>query len=88
MARVLRPGGEIILANHLGAEDGIQAVIEEKCAGIAKRIGWSTEFKLSRLESWAKSSGMSEEVTAKDAFPGGFFKVVRLRKPATDAMAA
>jgi phosphatidylethanolamine/phosphatidyl-N-methylethanolamine N-methyltransferase len=88
MARVLRPGGEIILANHLGAEDGIQAVIEEKCAGIAKRIGWSTEFKLSRLESWAKSSGMIEEVTAKDAFPGGFFKVVRLRKPATDAMAA
>lgn len=88
MARVLRPGGEIVLANHLGAEDGLQAVIEEKCAGIARRIGWSTEFKLSRIESWAKASGMIEEVTAKDAFPGGFFKVIRLKKPADSAMAA
>jgi phosphatidylethanolamine/phosphatidyl-N-methylethanolamine N-methyltransferase len=88
MARVLRPGGEIILANHLGAEDGLQAVIEEKCSAIARRIGWSTEFKLSRIESWAEASGMIEEVTAKDTFPGGFFKVVRLRKPADSAMAA
>ena len=88
MARVLRPGGEIILANHLGAEDGLQAVIEERCSAIARRIGWSTEFKLSRLEAWAKTSGMSEEVTAKDTFPGGFFKVVRLRKPGASAMAA
>ncbi len=88
MARVLRPGGEIILANHLGAEEGLQAVIEEKCSAIAKRIGWSTEFKLSRIESWAKASGMIEHVSAKDAFPGGFFKVIRLRKPADSAMAA
>lgn len=88
MARVLRPGGEIILANHLGAEDGIQAVIEEKCSAIARRIGWSTEFKLSRIESWAAASGMIEAVSTRDAFPGGFFKVIRLRKPGSNAMAA
>jgi phosphatidylethanolamine/phosphatidyl-N-methylethanolamine N-methyltransferase len=88
MARVLRPGGEIILANHLGAEEGLQAAIEEKCAGIAKRIGWSTEFKLSRIENWAQASGMIERVSARDAFPGGFFKVVRLRKPNDSALAA
>jgi phosphatidylethanolamine/phosphatidyl-N-methylethanolamine N-methyltransferase len=88
MARVLRPGGEIILTNHLGAEQGLQAVIEEKCAGIAKRIGWSTEFKLSRIESWAERSGMIEAVSAKDTFPVGFFKVIRLRKPSDSAMAA
>jgi phosphatidylethanolamine/phosphatidyl-N-methylethanolamine N-methyltransferase len=88
MARVLRPGGEIILANHLGAEEGLQAAIEEKCAGIAKRIGWSTEFKLSRIENWAQGSGMIERVSARDAFPGGFFKVVRLRKPSDSALAA
>ena len=88
MARVLRPGGEIILTNHLGAEEGLQAAIEEKCAGIAKRIGWSTEFKLSRIENWAQASGMIERVSARDAFPGGFFKVVRLRKPSDSALAA
>ena len=88
MARVLRPGGEIILANHLGAEDGLQAVIEERCSAIARRIGWSTEFKLSRIENWALDSGMIEQVTAKDTFPGGFFKVIRLRKPADAALAA
>jgi len=88
MARVLRPGGEIILANHLGAEDGLQAVIEERCSAIARRIGWSTEFKLSRIESWARSSGMIEHVSAKDTFPGGFFKVIRLKKPSDSAMAA
>jgi phosphatidylethanolamine/phosphatidyl-N-methylethanolamine N-methyltransferase len=88
MARVLRPGGEIILTNHLGAEEGLQAAIEEKCASIAKRIGWSTEFKLSRIENWAQESGMIERVSARDAFPGGFFKVVRLRKPSDSALAA
>jgi phosphatidylethanolamine/phosphatidyl-N-methylethanolamine N-methyltransferase len=88
MARVLRPGGEIVLANHLGAEEGLQAVIEEKCSAIARRIGWSTEFKLSRIENWARASGMIEHVSAKDTFPGGFFKVIRLKKPADSAMAA
>jgi phosphatidylethanolamine/phosphatidyl-N-methylethanolamine N-methyltransferase len=88
MARVLKPGGEIILANHLGAEDGLQAAIEEKCSGIARRIGWSTEFKLSRIESWAGASGMIEQVTAKDTFPVGFFKIIRLRKPTERVMAA
>src|ERR1022692_3150113 len=39
-ARVLKPGGEIVLVNHLGAEDGLRASFEQWFAPIARRLGW------------------------------------------------
>src|SRR5918999_825308 len=39
-ARVVRPGGEIILVNHLGAESGPRALFEAAFAPIARRLGW------------------------------------------------
>src|SRR5437588_8280069 len=39
-ARVIRPGGEIVLVNHLGAETGLRAVCEKSFAPFARRRGW------------------------------------------------
>jgi phosphatidylethanolamine/phosphatidyl-N-methylethanolamine N-methyltransferase len=79
-ARVLRPGGEIVLANHFGQPAGAVAKIEELASPIASRIGWSSDFKASRVESWARETGIMDIVELKPLFPYGFFKLMRVKK--------
>jgi phosphatidylethanolamine/phosphatidyl-N-methylethanolamine N-methyltransferase len=43
-ARVVRPGGEIILANRVGAEAGLRRAAEEMLQPIVRQLGWRTEF--------------------------------------------
>jgi phosphatidylethanolamine/phosphatidyl-N-methylethanolamine N-methyltransferase len=81
MARVVRPGGEIVLVNHFGQDEGPLAQIETALAPITTRIGWSSDFKASRVTKWARSRGL-EPLPLRRVFPGGFFKLLRIRKPA------
>ena len=53
-ARVLKPGGEIILVNHLGAETGLRRAFEQGFAPVARRLGWRPEFPWARLARWAE----------------------------------
>ena len=78
-ARVLKPGGEIILANHFGQADGALARVEQAVAPFCARIGWSSDFKVARIERWARTAG-AEVVEVRPVFPGGFFKIMRVRK--------
>lgn len=80
MARVLRPGGEIVLANHFGQDRGPLARIETAVAPLCSRIGWSSDFKAARIAAWARPKGY-EVLPLQPVFPGGFFKILRLRKP-------
>jgi phosphatidylethanolamine/phosphatidyl-N-methylethanolamine N-methyltransferase len=80
MARVLRPGGEIVLVNHFGQANGPLARVEEAVEPLCSRIGWSSAFKASRIETWARRAGL-QPLDLAPVFPGGFFKVLRLRKP-------
>jgi phosphatidylethanolamine/phosphatidyl-N-methylethanolamine N-methyltransferase len=82
LARVLRPGGEIVLANHWGQPKGPIAALEELASPVVKAIGWSSAFKASRVEAWARTTGRMEVVELKPLFPGGFFKLMRIRKRA------
>jgi phosphatidylethanolamine/phosphatidyl-N-methylethanolamine N-methyltransferase len=79
-ARVLKPGGEIILVNHFGQADGPLARVEEVVAPLCSRIGWSSDFKASRIEAWARATGLGQVVGVKPVFPGGFFKIMRIRR--------
>lgn len=79
-ARVLKPGGEIVLANHFGQPSGPVAALEELASPLAKAIGWSSAFKASRVEAWARTTGRMEVVELKPLFPVGFFKLMRVRK--------
>ena len=51
-ARITRPGGEIILINHLGAEGGLRRAFEQGFAPVARRLGWRPEFPWARLAQW------------------------------------
>ncbi len=77
-ARVLKPGGEIILVNHIGAETGLVASLEKAVAPLAKRIGWRSEFQLGRIRAWAETAGFAV-ASAKRVGLAGFFTVVRLK---------
>jgi len=82
-ARVVRPGGEIIVASKLGDDHGVHVRFEEAIAPIVKKVGWSSAFKLSRITSWAERRGDMRVEEVAPAFPAGFFKIVRLRKLST-----
>src|SRR3984893_17938499 len=52
--RVTKPGGEIILVNHLGADAGLQREFEHLLAPLGRRLGWRPEFKWARLAQWSE----------------------------------
>ena len=80
--RVLRPGGEIILINHLGAETGWRRVFEFVFAPLAARLGWSPDFPFARLADWAtRASGISL-IERRPMPPLGHFSLIRFGKTA------
>ncbi|MBA4791903.1 MAG: class I SAM-dependent methyltransferase [Rhizobiales bacterium] len=80
MRRVLKPGGEIIIASKLGANEGPVMQFEQALAPIVKKVGWSIAFKSSRLSDWAKRHPDMEMGDIVPVFPAGFFKLARIRK--------
>lgn len=76
-ARVLRPGGEIILVSHIGAESGPMAAFEKAVAPLAKRVGWRAEFPLQRIRDWGKGAGFEVAETRKFGLLD-YFTLIRL----------
>ena len=75
--RVVKPGGEIILVNHLGAERGARRVFERGFAPAARRLGWRPEFPWARLSAWAARHGGVELVERLPMPPLGHFSLIR-----------
>jgi len=49
MARVCKPGGQIVITNHFAREKGVMAVIERLMAPFEKALGWHSDFSLTRV---------------------------------------
>jgi len=79
-ARVIRPGGEIVLVNHLGAEQGLRAILEGWFAPLARRLGWRPEFRWERLANWAARHGGVQIVERRPMPPLGHFSLIRFAK--------
>ncbi len=79
-ARVLRPGGEIILVNHIGAETGMRRAFERGFAPLARRLGWRPEFRFGRLAQWAERPGSVRVIERRAMPPLGHFSLIRFRK--------
>ena len=78
--RVTKPGGEIILVNHLGAENGFRAAYESAFAPIARQLGWQVGFRWRRLEQWAARHGGVELIERRPMPPLGHFSLIRFGK--------
>ena len=54
--RVVKPGGRIILVNHLYSEKGVAAAVERWAAKRTRGLGLRPDFPFARLAAWAQSN--------------------------------
>jgi phosphatidylethanolamine/phosphatidyl-N-methylethanolamine N-methyltransferase len=80
-ARVVKPGGEIVLVNHLGAETGLLRAAETGLAPMVHRLGWRPEFPFARLSAWAQRAGF-RLLERRSIQPLGQFSLMRFRTSA------
>jgi phosphatidylethanolamine/phosphatidyl-N-methylethanolamine N-methyltransferase len=86
-ARVLRPGGELIILTRVSADAGMRRFIEQRLQPVVRPLGFRTaEFAWSRYAKWLAAAGTMELVERRLVPPLGHFSLVRFRK--TDIAAA
>ena len=79
-ARVLKPGGEIVLVSRVGAEAGLRRSLERWFAPAARKLGWRTEFSFERYARWADQSPAMRLVERRPMPPLGHFSLIRFVK--------
>ncbi len=87
-ARVVKPGGQIILVNHLYSEHGIAAAVERLLAERARAAGLRPEFPFARLADWAANHGGAELIERRKIKPFGVYTLVRFRRIEKQRVAA
>jgi phosphatidylethanolamine/phosphatidyl-N-methylethanolamine N-methyltransferase len=85
-ARILKPGGEIVLVSRLGAEAGLRRALERWFAPAARKLGWRSEFSWERYARWAEQTPGMELVERRSMPPFGHFSLIRFAKNARAAV--
>jgi len=80
-ARVLRPGGELIILTRVSADAGMRRFIEQQLQPVVRRLGFRTaEFAWSRYTRWLAGAKGMELAERRLIPPLGHFSLVRFRK--------
>jgi len=80
-ARVLRPGGDLIILTRVSADAGLRRFIEQRLQPVVRRLGFRTaEFAWSRYTNWLAGATRIELVERRLIPPFGHFSLVRFRK--------
>lgn len=80
-ARVLRPGGELIILTRVSADAGMRRFIERQLQPVVCRLGFRTaEFSWSRYTKWLAGAKDVELLERRLIPPLGHFSLVRFRK--------
>ena len=80
LARVVRPGGEIVLVNHIGADSGPIAAIEGWMGRRSADLGWRPEFPWSVVGDWIAGRNDIVLVERRKLAPLGLFTLARLAR--------
>lgn len=86
-ARVLKPGGEIILTSRVGADAGLRQSVEQLLAPVTRRLGWRTQFPWRRYTDWVARSETIRVVEHRPLPPLGHFSLIRFGKDPAPAAA-
>ena len=84
LARVCRPGGEVLLVNHFSTEEGMRGWVERRMAPFADKLGWHPVFDVERV----MVCGDLELIERRGLRPLGLFTMMRFRKLAEGRVAA
>lgn len=76
MARVVRPGGSVVIVNHFARKTGPLALAERVAAPLADLLGWHSDFDRARVLGEARLT-LAEECTLP---PLGMMTLLRLVK--------
>src|ERR1700754_5307611 len=80
-ARVLQPGGELIILTRVSADSGVRRFIEQRLQPVVRPLGFRTaEFAWSRYAKWLAGAKGMELVERRLVPPLGHFSLVRFRK--------
>jgi phosphatidylethanolamine/phosphatidyl-N-methylethanolamine N-methyltransferase len=80
-ARVLRPGGELIILTRVSADAGMRRFIEQRLQPVVRPLGFRTaEFAWSRYAQWLAGARGIELAERRLVPPLGHFSLVRFRK--------
>lgn len=83
-ARVLRPGGELIILTRISADAGVRRFIERRLQPVVRPLGFRTaEFTWSRYAQWLAGATEMGLVENRPIPPLGHFSLLRIRKTAT-----
>jgi phosphatidylethanolamine/phosphatidyl-N-methylethanolamine N-methyltransferase len=80
LMRVVRPGGEIVLVNHIGAESGLVAVAENWLASRSAALGWRPTFPWSVVGNWIAARRDVVLLERRPVPPFGLFTLIRLSR--------
>jgi phosphatidylethanolamine/phosphatidyl-N-methylethanolamine N-methyltransferase len=80
LARVLRPGGEIVLISRVGADDGLRLGVERRLMPVTRKLGWRTEFPWERYARWLEGKPEMQLAERRAMPPFGHFYLIRFAK--------
>ncbi len=76
LARVTKPGGQVLLVNHFSQREGVRGWVERRMAPFADKIGWRSVFDVSRVTVCDNL----ELIQRKSLRPLGLFTMLRFAK--------
>lgn len=76
MARVCRPGGEVVIVGHFARDGGVLSVLERAFAPLADVIGWHSDFDRARVLGCDALEVVEERLLP----PFAMFTFLRMRK--------
>ncbi len=79
-ARVTKPGGEIVLVNHVGAETGPMAALEAWLGRRSASLGWHPQFPWAVIADWIASRPDMRLAERRPLAPLGLFTLTRIAK--------
>ncbi|MDX7951652.1 class I SAM-dependent methyltransferase [Lichenihabitans sp. Uapishka_5] len=82
IARVVKPGGTVVMVNHFGADHGPVAVVEAFLGRHAAALGWHPQFPFAVLGDWLARSGTLRLTNRRTVGLMNLFTVVTLQRDA------
>jgi len=76
LARVCKPGGEVMVVNHFSQDHGLRGAVEKSMSRFSERLGWRPVFPLATV--MGQTGLVLEEVVSLKPF--GLFTLLRFRR--------